>query len=239
MDTLPAPETPFFSAVRRAAICERSMKVSLGCSLLLHLFVLFLPVFGIVATFSQPGTQSIQKARPPLAVTFVAPQEVRIPDQQPAPDKHQPQELPAPKPEPDPKPEPEPKVIPDVPSSPDGGRMDKTDLLPLPGVIYYPTSFLTVRPQPLTAADLDPPHIRRIVASGKVILTLWINPSGQTVKVVVNHSDLPPNFVDTAIAAFQLLRFKPGELHAQKVGAVMKVEVTYDDGRLLNMEVLQ
>lgn len=117
--------------------------------------------------------------------------------------------------------------------------MDEADLLPLPGVIYYPTSFLSLRPQPLTEADLDPPHIRRIVASGKVILRVWINPFGRTSRVVVEAADLPQNFVDTAVAAFELLRFRPGELHGQKVGAVMRIEVTYDDGRMIKTEISQ
>ena len=115
--------------------------------------------------------------------------------------------------------------------------MEKADLVPLPGVVYYPTSLLSVRPQPQTEAELDPPRIRPIVASGKVILVVWINPLGQTAKVAVESSDLPNNFVTAAAAAFEQLRFSPGELHGLRVGSVMRVEVIYDDGRLINTEI--
>ncbi len=135
--------------------------------------------------------------------------------------------------------EPDPKPVTKERLKSTDSRMDGADLLPLPGVIYYPTSFLTVRPQPLAEANLDPPRLRPIVASGKVILTLWINPFGLASKVAVESTNLPEIFTSTAVDAFQSLRFKPGELHGQKVGAVMRVEVIYDDGRLISTEILQ
>lgn len=103
---------------------------------------------------------------------------------------------------------------------------------PLPSVIYYPTHFLSLRPQPVGEADLDPPHLRPVIASGKIVLRLWIHPLGSTVRVVVEGSDMPQAFIDNAVVAFERLRFQPGELYGQKVGALMRVEVTYADGRM-------
>lgn len=106
----------------------------------------------------------------------------------------------------------------------------------MPGIIYYPTTLLTQRPQPLGEMEFDPPRIRPIVASGKIVLVLWINPFGKTSKVAVEASDLPESFVDIAVTAFEQLRFKPGELHGLKVGVIMRVEVTYVDNRVIGME---
>lgn len=110
-------------------------------------------------------------------------------------------------------------------------RAEGVDLLPLPATVYYSTDELTKRPQPLAAVDLDAPQIRPIVASGKIVLKLWINELGLVVEVAVEKSDLPEIFSRTAVAAFKQLRFAPGERNGQPVGTVMRIEVNYDDGR--------
>ena len=228
----PPPVLPSGSATANpwcAAPEAGGLMLPLACSCVLHLFVLFSPVFGTVARFSPSVAPSSQKVPSSFSVTLTSFHRLR------AEDWHPPMEGTA-VPEPS---GPEPKPVTKDPLKPSDSRMDGTDLLPLPGIIYYPTSFLTVRPQPLAEANLDPPRIRPIVASGKVILTLWINPFGQTSKVSVESTDLPEIFVATAVSAFEGLRFKPGELHSQKVGTVMKIEVTYDDGRLIKTEILQ
>lgn len=111
-------------------------------------------------------------------------------------------------------------------------RAEGADLLPLPAPAYYTTDQLTKRPQPVAAADLDAPEIRPIVASGKMVLKLWINEFGVVADVVVEKTELPEAFSRTAVAAFKGLRFVPGERNGQPVGTVMRIEVTYDDGRL-------
>jgi TonB family protein len=128
------------------------------------------------------------------------------------------------------------------PSAPDRPAMEEqlrtqpgaegAGLLPIPAPAYYPTDQLTKRPQPLAAADLDAEEIRAIVASGKMILKLWINEFGVVTDVVVETSELPQAFSRTAIAAFKGLRFLPGERNGQPVRTVMRIEVSYDDGRL-------
>ncbi len=111
-------------------------------------------------------------------------------------------------------------------------RAGGAGLLPLPAPAYYTTDQLTKRPQPVAAADLDAVEIRPIVVSGKMILKLWINEFGVVADVLVETTELPGAFSRTAVAAFRGLRFVPGERNGQPVGAVMRIEVTYDDGRM-------
>jgi TonB family protein len=111
-------------------------------------------------------------------------------------------------------------------------RAQGAGLLPLPAPAYYTTDQLTKRPQPVAVADLDAAEIRPIVASGKMVLKLWINEFGVVADVVVETTELPEAFSRTAVAAFKGLRFVPGERNGQPVGTVMRIEVTYDDGRL-------
>jgi TonB family protein len=104
-------------------------------------------------------------------------------------------------------------------------------LLPVPGLAYYTTDRLTRRPQPLFPADLEPPELRPIIASGNIIVKLWISDRGEVAEVEVERSEMPPTFVRAAVAAFKRVRFSPGELNGRPVGTVMRVEVNYDDFR--------
>ena len=108
----------------------------------------------------------------------------------------------------------------------------RQSILPLPGIDYYATKALTVKPKALGEAVLDPAEIAAIVASGKVVLVLRIDERGEVVDVSVEHSDLPDVITETAVQAFLKLPFAPGELDGRKVGAVMRIEVRYDDDRL-------
>lgn len=204
--------------------------LSLGCSCALHLFVLFSPVFGTASISGLPYSESGQEKPSSLSVTLPPSRMITAEDWHPSaasPPVHS--ELQAA----------ESRPVANPAPSPVGPRADAADLSPLPGALYYPTSLLTVRPQPVGEADLDPPQLRPIVASGKVRLTLWIKPSGEALKVAVEGTDLPQYFVDVAVAAFERLRFKPGELHGLRVGVVMRIEVTYEDGRMIKTEIAQ
>ncbi|MDD5176742.1 MAG: hypothetical protein PHQ05_10005 [Sterolibacterium sp.] len=106
------------------------------------------------------------------------------------------------------------------------------DLLPMPAPHYYTTDQLTKRPQPAGEAELEPPEIAHVIASGKMILKLWINELGEVIAVDVEKTDLPEEFSRSAVAAFKRLRFTAGERYGQRVGSVMRIEVSYDDSRL-------
>lgn len=107
-------------------------------------------------------------------------------------------------------------------------------LLPPYAMDYYATNELTVEPQALGEPVLDPEKIASIVVSGRIILMLWIDDRGEVADVAVEDSDLPEAFSLAAIMAFRNLRFTPGESNGKKVGVVMRVEVRYDDARVLD-----
>ena len=103
------------------------------------------------------------------------------------------------------------------------------DVLPIPAPTYYTTDQLTKRPLAIADPNLDVPQIAPIFGSGKVILKLWINELGAVISVDLEESDVPEAVSATAVAAFGKLRFVPGEINGRPVGAMMRIEVTYDD----------
>ncbi|MCX7170591.1 MAG: energy transducer TonB [Proteobacteria bacterium] len=129
---------------------------------------------------------------------------------------------------------PESPVLPAKPadaSHPSQPRSEGADLLPIPAPSYYGTDQLSKRPQPLAEVKLDTPEISPIIASGKMILKLWINERGEVIEVEVEKTELPDAFSRAAITAFKQLHFIAGERHGQPVGSVMRIEVSYVDGR--------
>lgn len=103
---------------------------------------------------------------------------------------------------------------------------------PAPLVAYYPIERLTKRPQPTKATKLDAPAISPIVASGKIVMKLWISEWGDVHDAVVEKTDLPEKFSETAIAVMKQLKFTPGEFYGQRVAVIMKIEISYDDFRV-------
>ena len=108
-------------------------------------------------------------------------------------------------------------------------------LLPIEGDAYYSTSQLSQPPVPLNEIAFDDPAVAAVIASGKMVMTLWINAQGEVEKAVVDDSELPGLFTEPTIEAFKRLRFTPGALDGRSVGTIMKIEVTYEDGRAAGM----
>lgn len=98
-----------------------------------------------------------------------------------------------------------------------------------PGPAFYEARALTIKPVALGDPLLDAWD----VVSGEVVLALWIDDRGAVVKVSIERSDLPADRLAAVTDAFRLLRFAPGELNGRKVGALMRIAVSYDDERLL------
>lgn len=118
-------------------------------------------------------------------------------------------------------------------SRPQAERALGAGVLPVPAPTYYTSDQLTKRPRPTTEPRLDVPELGPIFPFGKVVLRIWISELGNVVAVEVEKSDLPEAVSATAAAAFERLRFIPGEIDGRRVGSVMRVEVSYDDGTQL------
>lgn len=98
-----------------------------------------------------------------------------------------------------------------------------------PEADFLPIDALTSRPEALAEVQVDATDALANVASGKLILDLWINASGEVVNSSVGASDLPEAVAAAIEAAFRKLRFKPGEFDGRSVGAVMRIEVNYGE----------
>jgi TonB family protein len=186
----------------------------LAGSALLHAFLVFMPDLGKRDKDPTSSTPS------QIAVTL-APQTVKEkgPDEPPSPSPvHSDDEgIPL------------TQRSPDIPPLPQ--KYEGIGLLPIPAPTYYVASQLTKRPQPAAAINLDPPNIHGVIATGKMVILLWINEHGTVDEVELEQSDLPTQFGEAALAAMRDARFVPGELHGIKVRSKLKIEVTYDDGR--------
>lgn len=105
------------------------------------------------------------------------------------------------------------------------------DILPLKAQQFYPTDQLSLIPEPTEFKDMDTPESSSIIASGRMVLKLWIDEQGEVVHVLAEKSGLPPALIESAIRHFQQMRFIPGERYGQRVGVLMNIEIHYDDPR--------
>ena len=103
------------------------------------------------------------------------------------------------------------------------------ELLPIDGATYFPPSQLSKPPEPTQAVPLDSSDLGQLPRGGRAILTIWIDSRGNVVETRVESSDVPERFVRFAEEAFRKAPFLPGELNGRPVGAVMRIEVRYDD----------
>lgn len=94
------------------------------------------------------------------------------------------------------------------------------------GLTFYPAAALTIRPVALSEPSLDDGD----AVSGELVL--WIDERGAVVEVSAERSDPSSDRLRAVADAFRRVRFAPGELNGKKVGAVMRIAVSYDDERL-------
>lgn len=117
------------------------------------------------------------------------------------------------------------------PAPPAAAPATPTDAPSLAGRIYHPAERLTKHPQPTVAVDLEGPELRPVVASGRMVLRVWIDDDGGVADAEVETSELPPAFARVAIAAFRQTRFIPGELDGRPVRSFVRLEIGYEDNR--------
>ena len=109
--------------------------------------------------------------------------------------------------------------------------MESTFVQPSLDPIFFPADQLTVRPRIVEIGEFDNEQTLAVVASGKLILKLWINEQGRVVEAMIEESDLPGVLGEAARKVFFEAQFVPGERGGLPVGATIRLEVSYDDDR--------
>lgn len=104
------------------------------------------------------------------------------------------------------------------------------DLFPIPPPTFYTFDQLTKLPLPASEVDLNTREVSPLVASGKIILKLWIDESGGVIKIDVETTELPEDILITALETFKRTHFVPGERYGLRVPSIIRIEVSYDDG---------
>lgn len=97
--------------------------------------------------------------------------------------------------------------------------------------VIYTADMLTKKPQAINVARIDTAETRLAGASGRLVLKLQINERGVVSDAIVEQSDLPELYSETAIRAFRNTRFSPAEIHGRRVKCAFRIEVLYDYSR--------
>lgn len=204
----------------KPASYRKRLFASLAASCLLHAALFFVPYLGVSASATRAALQGGQKPKPPrtLEATLTLERGAAAAVAETSTEGASAADAPAHRMDKD---EPRPAM----------DRAMGIGLLPIPAPTYYTTDQLTKRPQPTAEAELETPEIWPLLASGTIILKLWISELGDVISVDVEKTDLPEIFSRTAVAAFKNLRFVPGEINGRRVGTMMRIEVSYDDSR--------
>jgi len=199
----------------------KRLSASLAVSCLLHAALVFSPLLGLRSSVALPGAQGgrgLHPARVLEATLVLEKSSTAVPEV--VPENGNVSDAPA------------PRLAGEAPR-PALERSRGIGLLPLPGPTYYGSDQLTKPARPTSDPVLNPRELGPVIASGTIILKLWINELGDVVAAEVETTDLPEAFSATAVAAFSGLRFTPGEIDGRPVATMMKIEVSYSDGRNL------
>lgn len=96
---------------------------------------------------------------------------------------------------------------------------------------YLPTRELETPPRAVEFFNFSSLALPK-TASGKVIITLWINTEGTVDFLEVEQTNVPDELVRSIIAQRKNLVFTPGSLHGSVVGSIIKYELTLASSNL-------
>jgi len=97
---------------------------------------------------------------------------------------------------------------------------------------YFLSELLTVRPYPLTVLDEMLVGVNPAEMFGKAVLKIWINDTGEIATVETEFTDMPEAFHRGLVAAFERMRFMPGQVDGKPVGSILEIEIGAEDFRL-------
>jgi len=116
-------------------------------------------------------------------------------------------------------------------SNRDAPPKERPDPKAVPLVGYYPADRLTKMPQAVGIFDIQPPAGGDTGLGGKVTVRIWIGANGAIDRARVLSSGLPESYVEAAVAAFEKLRFEPGEIGGVPVKSWVEIVIEYTDFR--------
>ena len=99
----------------------------------------------------------------------------------------------------------------------------------IPLIGYYPSARLSKMPEAIGLFDIQPPTGGDTGLGGKMTVRLWIGATGDIDRASILTSGLPQAYADAAIAAFEKLRFRPGEIGGVPVKSWAEVVIEYAD----------
>ncbi|WP_157651200.1 energy transducer TonB [Dechloromonas denitrificans] len=97
---------------------------------------------------------------------------------------------------------------------------------------YFSSELLTVRPYPLTILDEMLGDVNPAEMFGKAVLKIWINATGEIAGIETEFADMSEAFHSGLLAAFERMRFMPGQVDGKPVGSILKIEIGAEDFRL-------
>jgi TonB family protein len=92
---------------------------------------------------------------------------------------------------------------------------------------YINSAELDQHPAIINDIPENPPELLGYPQGGEIVLRLWINETGQVVKVETVSSNLPPEFIASAQNTFLKARFNPGRKQGVAVATLMDIAVSY------------
>ena len=101
----------------------------------------------------------------------------------------------------------------------------------IPLVGYYPAEKLSKMPEAVSIFSVEPPAGGDTGLVGKVTVRLWIGADGAIDRVRVVGNGLPQAYADAAAAAFERMRFEPGQIGGLPVKSWVEVVIEYSDFR--------
>ena len=92
---------------------------------------------------------------------------------------------------------------------------------------YFNVTELDQHPAIINEIPDNPPELLEYPQGGEIVLRLWINETGQVVKVETVSSNLPPAFIASAQNTFLHAAFAPGRKQGAAVATLMDIAVSY------------
>lgn len=107
-------------------------------------------------------------------------------------------------------------------------KEDDVTFLPLEESRYYRFQELDSKPLVLKDIDTTPNELSKYPEGGNLTLQLWVDETGNVIRVKVLETDLPMEFSNDATLNFLKIKFSPGLKNNQYVKSTVKITVKYN-----------